>query len=153
MENAGQDAKKELSNIENDLNKNLELYNKKKIIIIPNAEKIDNYNNNNENKENKEKNKKTQNKNLPDKKDLNFKNDIEYNRKEFKRPNHYIIYSERERQENLKRDYEATINDVNFINFEKGFMKLEELEKVISTLENDIGNGEQIPIERVKNLF
>ena len=32
-------------------------------------------------------------------------------------------------------------------------MKLEELEKVISTLENDIGNGEQIPIERVKNLI
>ena len=74
MENAGQDAKKELSNIENDLNKNLELYNKKKIIIIPNAEKIDNYNNNNENKENKEKNKKTQNKNLPDKKDLSLYN-------------------------------------------------------------------------------
>ena len=42
MENAGQDAKKELSNIENDLNKNLELYNKKKIIIIQNAEKINN---------------------------------------------------------------------------------------------------------------
>ena len=154
MENAGQDAKKELSNIENDLNKNLELYNKKKIIIIPNAEKIDNYNNNNENKENKEKNKKTQNKNLPDKKDLNFKNDIEYNRKEFKRPDHYIIYSEKNRLENSKRDYEGTNIDMNFIvNLVDCSIKFEDLEKIISLLENDIGTGEQIPPERVKELI
>ena len=147
METTDEETKKELNNIENELNKILELYDKKKIIIIPNVEKIDIKRNNNDSKLKKPNSKNSE------KKELNNKNNIEYTQKEYKRPNHYIIYSERERQENLKRDYEATINDVNFINFEKGFMKLEELEKVISTLENDIGNGEQIPIERVKNLI
>ena len=147
METTDEETKKELNNIENELNKILELYDKKKIIIIPNVEKIDIIRNNNDSKLKKPNSKNSE------KKELNNKNNIEYTQKEYKRPNHYIIYSERERQENLKRDYEATINDVNFINFEKGFMKLEELEKVISTLENDIGNGEQIPIERVKNLI
>ncbi len=147
METTDEETKKELNNIENELNKILELYDKKKIIIIPNVEKIDIKRNNNDSKLKK------QNSKNSEKKELNNKNNIEYSQKEYQRPNHYIIYSERERQENLKRDYEATINDVNFINFEKGFMKLEELEKVISTLENDIGNGEQIPIERVKNLI
>ena len=147
METTDEETKKELNNIENELNKILELYDKKKIIIIPNVEKIDIKRNNNDSKLKKPNSKNSE------KKELNNKNNIEYTQKEYKRPNHYIIYSEKERQENLKRDYEATINDVNFINFEKGFMKLEELEKVISTLENDIGNGEQIPIERVKNLI
>ena len=152
MESTDQETKKELNTIETELNKILELYDKKKIIIIPNVEKIDNRNN----ESNKEKLKKSNSKNSSlEKKELLMKNksDIEYIQKEFKRPNHYIIYSEKQRQENLKRDYEATINDINFINFEKGFMKLEELEKVISTLENDIGDGEQIPSERVKNII
>ena len=56
IENACQDAKKELYNIENELNKILQLYDKKKIIIIPNSEKIEN-NNNNNNINDKEKNK------------------------------------------------------------------------------------------------
>ena len=152
MESTDLESKKELNSIETELNKILELYDKKKIIIIPNVEKIDNRNN----ESNKEKLKKSNSKNSSlEKKELLMKNksDIEYIQKEFKRPNHYIIYSEKQRQENLKRDYEATINDINFINFEKGFMKLEELEKVISTLENDIGDGEQIPSERVKNII
>ena len=89
MENAGQDAKKELSNIENDLNKNLELYNKKKIIIIPNAEKIDNYNNNNENKENKKTIKKT----LP----LNMSNKIEETKND-ENENEKIISDEEQRK-------------------------------------------------------
>ena len=152
MESTDLESKKELNSIETELNKILELYDKKKIIIIPNVEKIDNRNN----ESNKEKLKKSNSKNSSlEKKELLMKNksDIEYIQKEFKRPNHYIIYSEKQRQENLKRDYEATINDINFINFEKGFMKLEELENVISTLENDIGDGEQIPSERVKNII
>jgi hypothetical protein len=52
MENAGQDEKKELSNIENELNTILKLYDEKKIIIIPNTQKIDN-NINDSNKEKK----------------------------------------------------------------------------------------------------
>ena len=83
-----------------------------------------------------------------------MKNDIEYNRKEFKRPNHYIIYSEKNRLENSKRDYEGTNIDMNFIvNLVDCSIKFEDLEKIISLLENDIGTGEQIPPERVKELI
>ena len=155
IENACQDAKKELYNIENELNKILQLYDKKKIIIIPNSEKIEN-NNNNNNINDKEKNKQISNKNGSDKKEenLKLKNDIEYNRKEFKRPNHYIIYSEKNRLENSKRDYEGTNIDMNFIvNLVDCSIKFEDLEKIISILENDIGNGEIIPQERVKELI
>ena len=152
MEKAGQDEKKELSNIENELNKILELYDKKKIIIIPNTEKIDN----NINDSNKEKKNKLQNKNTSDKKeaDSKFKYNIEYSRKEFKRPDHYIIYSEKNRLENSKREYEATDTDINFIpQFVENSIKVEDLEKIICLLENDIGTGEQIPPERVKELI
>ena len=152
MEKAGQDEKKELSNIENELNKILELYDKKKIIIIPNTEKIDN----NINDSNKEKKNKLQNKNTSDKKEANskFNYNIEYSRKEFKRPDHYIIYSEKNRLENSKREYEATDTDINFIpQFVENSIKVEDLEKIICLLENDIGTGEQIPPERVKELI
>ena len=67
MENAGQDEKKELSNIENELNTILKLYDEKKIIIIPNTQKIDN----NINDSNKEKKNKLQNKNSSEKKEAN----------------------------------------------------------------------------------
>ena len=152
MENAGQDEKKELSNIENELNTILKLYDEKKIIIIPNTQKIDN----NINDSNKEKKNKLQNKNSSDKKEANskYKYNIEYTRKEFKRPDHYIIYSEKNRLENSKREYEATDTDINFIpQFVENSIKVEDLEKIICLLENDIGSGEQIPSERVKELI
>ena len=86
MESTDQETKKELNTIETELNKILELYDKKKIIIIPNVEKIDNRNN----ESNKEKLKKSNSKNSSlEKKELLMKNksDIEYIQKEFKRPN------------------------------------------------------------------
>ena len=43
--------------------------------------------------------------------------------------------------------------DANFLNYENNFMTLEELEIVISTLENDIGHGELIPRERISQLI
>ena len=55
MESTDLESKKELNSIETELNKILELYDKKKIIIIPNVEKIDNRNN----ESNKDKIKKT----------------------------------------------------------------------------------------------
>ena len=78
---------------------------------------------------------------------------INYHQREFVRPEHYIIYSEKNRKENHKRDYEATKHDVNFLNFERNFMSLEQLEILISALENDIGSGDQIPEERVKEII
>ena len=59
MESTDQETKKELNTIETELNKILELYDKKKIVIIPNVEKIDNRNN----ESNKEKLKKSNSKN------------------------------------------------------------------------------------------
>lgn len=133
-----QAEREELINIEQEINRVLSLYDKKKSIITPKSINI-------------EKNKKDNpnNKNLPNK----FENSTTYNISEFHRPQGYIIYSEETRKKNHERDYEATRHDVNFLQFEGNFMKLEELETVISKLENDIGTGEQIPPERAKNLI
>ena len=68
METTDEETKKELNNIENELNKILELYDKKKIIIIPNVEKIDIIRNNNDSKLKKPNSKNSE------KKELNNKN-------------------------------------------------------------------------------
>ena len=82
-----------------------------------------------------------------------FDSGLEYNQNVFIRPEHYLLYSARSRIENHKRDYEASRHDANFLNYENNFMTLEELEIVISTLENDIGHGELIPRERISQLI
>ena len=127
-----------------ELKKILELYDGKKSIIIPKTEKIE--------KPLNEKNDKTPAQKAPYAANK-FDSGLEYKQNEFIRPEHYIIYSERSRIENHKRDYEASRHDANFLNYENNFMTLEELEIVISTLENDIGHGELIPRERISQLI
>lgn len=139
---ADQAEKEEITIMESELKKILELYDRKKSIIIPKTEKID--------KPLNEKNDKA--KTAPSAANK-FDSGLEYKQKEFVRPEHYIIYSERSRIENHKRDYEASRHDANFLNYENNFMTLEELEIVISTLENDIGHGELIPRERISQLI
>ena len=142
---ADQAEKEELTIMESELKKILELYDRKKSIIIPKTEKIDKPPTDKNDKNSTQKN--TSN---PANK---FDSGLEYKQREFIRPDHYIIYSEKSRKENHKKDHEATRHDVNFLTFESNFMTLEELEIVISTLENDIGHGELIPRERVKELI
>lgn len=130
--------REELKNIESEIKRVLQLYDERKRIITPGSGKIE----------------KTTTATKNDKKiPNNFASEFEYSQKEFKRPDHYIIYSEKTRKENHKRDYEATRHDVTYLNCEKNFMTLEEFEKVISTLENDIGTGEPIPHERAKAII
>ena len=141
---ADQAEKEEITIMESELKKILELYDRKKSIIIPKTEKID--------KPLNEKNDKTPAQKAPSAANK-FDSGLEYKQNEFIRPEHYIIYSERSRIENHKRDYEASRHDANFLNYENNFMTLEELEIVISTLENDIGHGELIPRERISQLI
>ena len=138
---ADQAEKEEITIMESELKKILELYDRKKSIIIPKTEKI--Y------KPLNEKNEKSKTAPSANK----FDSGLEYKQNVFIRPEHYLIYSERSRIENHKRDYEASRHDANFLNYENNFMTLEELEIVISTLENDIGHGELIPRERISQLI
>ena len=78
---------------------------------------------------------------------------VAYKQSEFVRPKHYLVYSEKNRLEPKGKDYEASVIDLNFLKFEKDFISSEELEKIISALENDINKGEMIPNERVKEII
>lgn len=78
---------------------------------------------------------------------------LSYKQTEFIRPKHFIVYSEKNRLEPNEKDYEASISDINFLTFEKFFISIEQLEKIISALENDINKGEMIPPERAKEII
>ena len=143
---------KELEKIENDLYKAIKHFDNKKKIQIPKSILIENNKLNNNEKNNKnEINEKS------DKKKINnniIQNDIPtYELQEYKRPNNYIIYSSKERDQTKVKDYEAKYPDQVFLNFHGDFMKLEDLEKIISVLENNIGKGEKIPDEMAKKLI
>lgn len=143
MKTADQTEKKELSNMEAEIKKILALYDSKKNIIIPKVEKLEkNLNSNtNDNKIAVPSNKK------------DFTHRVKYDQKEFARPDCYWLYSEKNRKDSHMKEYEATHHDVTFLNFENNFMSLVDLEKIITMLENDIGKGEQIPVERAKEII
>ena len=71
---------------------------------------------------------------------------------EFKRPNHYIMYSQKTRDEQ-KIEYEASIHDINFMTVEKLKIEIKDYEKLIIDIENDIGKGELIPEERIQKII
>jgi hypothetical protein len=77
---------------------------------------------------------------------------VSYKQTEYIRPKHYLVYSEKNRLEPKVKDYEASQVDLNFLKFENFFISCDELEKIISALENDINKGEMIPSERVKEI-
>ena len=141
--------KKELEKFEIDLNKAIQHFDNKKKIQIPKSLILENnnLNNNDKNEKNEKIDKKKQNIN-------NIKSDIPvYELKEYKRPDNYIIYSSKERDQPKVKDYEAKYPDQVFLNFHGDFMKLEVLEKIISALENNIGKGEKIPDEMAKKII
>lgn len=73
---------------------------------------------------------------------------------EYKRPAHYIIYNSREKEN--EADYEAKTSDRTFLKYLVDIrqikIEIEVLEKIISTLENNIGKGEKIPDEMAKKI-
>ena len=140
---------KELEKFETDLKKAIQHFDSKKKIQIPKTLLIENNNLNNKEKndKNEKSEKKKQNMN-------NINSDIPvYELKEYKRPDNYIIYSSKERDQPKAKDYEAKYPDKVLLNFHGDFMKLEVLESIISSLENNIGKGEKIPDEMAKKII
>ena len=144
--------KKELEKIEIYLKKVIKHFDNIKKIQIPKSNNLENNNNlnNNEKNVNEKNDKKKQNTNNTN----NSNSDIPiYTLKEYKRPDNYIVYSSKERDQPKAKDYEAKYPDKVFLNFHGDFMKIDVLENIISTLENNIGKGEKIPDEMAKKII
>lgn len=109
------------------------MFDKKKVIVIPKTEVIEKPKANT---------------------DTNGYSLIEYQQTIFQRPRHYIVYSDKERTNtNPDKEYEANINDFNFLKRHEEFnLKIEDLEKIITLLEYDV-SGEMIPQERAEFLL
>lgn len=124
--------------VEQEIKRIMELFDKKKTIIIPGVEKF-------------EKPQEPQQKQNGEGKFSTFS--VSYKQTEFTRPKHNIVFSERNRLEPKIKDYEASVYDLNFLKYENNIISVDELERVISALENDINKGEMIPHERAREII
>ena len=131
--------------VENDIKKVLNAFDNKKKIQIPKSLNNISINNNNSKNNNLDKNER--------KKNNQQSTFINFELSEFKRPDSYIIYSSKEREQLNIKDYEAKSADFLFLEYHGDFMKIEELEKIISVLENNIGKSEKIPDEMAKKII
>ena len=130
---------------QNDIKKVLHAFDTKKKIQIPKSLNNISINNNNSKNNNFDKNER--------KKNNQQSTYINFELSEFKRPDSYIIYSSKEREQLNIKDYEAKSADFLFLEYHGDFMKIEELEKIISVLENNIGKSEKIPDEMAKKII
>ena len=130
---------------QNDIKKVLHAFDTKKKIQIPKSLNNISINNNNSKNNNLDKNER--------KKNNQQSTYINFELSEFKRPDSYIIYSSKEREQLNIKDYEAKSADFLFLEYHGDFMKIEELEKIISVLENNIGKSEKIPDEMAKKII
>jgi hypothetical protein len=115
-----------------EINRIVDLFDKKKTIVIPKSENVQAVHNH------IIKN--------------NYTIETSYKQSEYVRPKHLIVYSCKNSLETKRDEYEATTHDRNFLKYEKN-LTLEEIEKVISELENDVNKGEMIPYERIKEII
>lgn len=152
----------EYNNIEKELYKVLEYYEKRKKIEIPKGKIINEKNDKNENLNtycinnniiySNEISSNSQNL-----KHLNNTYILNYKLNEYKRPNNYIIYSSAQRNKNEKnvKEYEAKEADFIFLNFRDNFMSISELEDIMMDLENNTTNpkDEKIDEEKAKNIM
>ena len=152
----------EYNNIEKELYKVLEYYEKRKKIEIPKGKIINEKNDKNENLNtlcinnniiyNNEISSNSQNL-----KHLNNNYILNYKLNEYKRPNNYIIYSSSQRNKNEKnvKEYEAKEADFIFLKIRDNFMSISELEDIIMDLENNATNSkdEKIDEEKAKNII
>jgi hypothetical protein len=113
----------------------MDLFDKKKTIVIPKVEKLNEGGNA-----------------ASATGEGNFSIDLNYKQRLYERPKHYIVYSQKNVLEPQGKDYEASIHDMNFLKYENT-ITLDELEKIISELENDINKGEMIPQERIREII
>ena len=160
--NADNESLAEYNNIEKELYKVLEYYEKRKKIEIPKGKIINEKNDKNESLNtycinnniiyNNEISSNSQNL-----KHLNNTYILNYKLNEYKRPNNYIIYSSSQRNKNEKnvKEYEAKEADFIFLKIRDNFMSISELEDIIMDLENNATNSkdEKIDEEKAKNII
>ena len=160
--NSNKEGQTELSNIEKELYKVLDYYDKRKKIEIPKTKIINEKNDKNEKNENK--NNYNINNNIIY---INENNDntnqnnspyvLNYKLSEYKRPDNYIIYSSSNKNkiESTKKIYEAKEADKIFLNIHQNFTKIDELENIIIDLENKCTNekDDKINEENAKKIL
>ena len=137
----------ELCNIEKELYKVLDYYDKIRKIEIPKSKIINEKNDKNDKNEKKIKyhinnNIIYINENNDNSNQNNSAYTLNYTLSEYKRPDNYIIYSSYDKNKiNLtKKIYEAKDADKIFLNFHDNFIKIDELENIIIDLENNVTN-------------
>ena len=143
--------KNKINDIENDLKKIIDYFDKKKKNQIPKAKIINEKNDKNETNVNYSVNNNiiyTVGKN-EDQNQNNSQYIINYKLSEYKRPESYIIYSS-SLQDKLNKErkvYEATEADKYFLSIRQNFMGLDELENIITDLENNCTNEKDDKID------
>ena len=152
--NANDEKLIELNNIENDLYKVLDYYDKRKKIEIPKTKIINEKNDKNENFKNYLINNNIiyKNENHLNSNQNNNEYKLNYKLNEYKRPNNYIIYStsERNRINFIKKDYEVKEADLIYLKIKENFMKPEELENIVIELENNVTYNKEDKIDEEK---
>ena len=142
------EGKKEIEKFESDLIKAIQHFDSRKKIQTPKSIILEkNKLNNNLNEKNEKSEKMKENIN-------SINSDIPvYELQEYKRPDHYIIYSSKEKDQSNVKEYEAKYPDKVFLNFHDYFMKIDVLESIISDFENCIGKEDKIPEETAKKII
>jgi len=123
--------------LDKELKRIIDLFERKKVIVIPKTEVIE------------------KSKPIPEQKESNGYSIIEYVQTKFERPRTYVVYNNCERQSGTsEKEYEGNIHDYNFLKRHEEFgFSIEELEKMITKLEQDVNDGEMIPLERAEVLL
>ena len=153
------DQENKINDIEKDLYKIIEYFDKKKKNQIPKAKIINEKNDKNENNVNY-----SVNNNIIytiEKSNDPHQNNSQYilNCKltEFRRPESYIIYSSslQDKLNSQRKIYEATEADKYFLTIRQNFMSLEELENIMTDLENNCTNekDDKINEESARNII
>jgi len=156
---SNKEGQTELSNIEKELYKVLDYYDKRKKIEIPKTKIINEKNDKNENKNNYNINNNIIyiNENNDNTNQNNNPYILNYKLSEYKRPDNYIIYSSSNKNkiESTKKIYEAKEADKIFLNIHQNFTKIEELENIIIDLENKSTNekDDKINEENAKKIL
>ena len=137
----------ELCNIEKELYKVLDYYDKIRKVEIPKSKIINEKNDKNDKNEKKinyhiNNNIIYINENNDNSNQNNSSYVLNYTLSEYKRPENYIIYSSSDKNKvNItKKIYEAKDADRIFLNFHDNFMKIDDLENIIIDLENNAMN-------------
>ena len=153
------DQENKINDIEKDLYKIIEYFDKKKKNQIPKAKIINEKNDKNENNVNYSVNNNIiytiEKSNDPNQNNSQYILNCKLT--EFKRPESYIIYSSslQDKLNSQRKIYEATEADKYFLTIRQNFMSLEELENIMTDLENNCTNekDDKINEESARNII